>query len=158
MSTQHGGQSTGGVELDREAELIAKVGVEERLKQRMANLSFDVEYDWLYDQYLSSAEVVKGSHMGILSDEEIKAKGIQYAMYQARRLETEENRYPDDWENRRRRVFRRDGYECTNCGQDDTQLHCHHRVFVSQGGSHELHNLTTLCKNCHQKKHPHSDI
>ncbi|MBX0325570.1 HNH endonuclease [Halomicroarcula sp. F13] len=68
------------------------------------------------------------------------------------------NELPNDWENRRRRVYRRDQYQCQNCGvrggeQGDTELHAHHIVPKSSGGNHVGSNLVTLCRSCHIKVH-----
>jgi len=68
--------------------------------------------------------------------------------------------YPDDWDKRRRRVYERDGYTCQSCGAQggqagNTELHAHHIKPISQGGSHKLGNLTTLCRNCHNQQHDH---
>jgi len=66
--------------------------------------------------------------------------------------------YPPNWDSRRRRVYRRDNYTCTNCGiggggQGDAELHAHHVVPISKGGSHSISNLTTLCRPCHDSIH-----
>jgi len=68
--------------------------------------------------------------------------------------------YPDDWDERRRRVYERDGYTCQSCGSQggkagNTELHAHHIIPISRGGSNKLSNLTTLCKECHNQKHDH---
>lgn len=68
--------------------------------------------------------------------------------------------YPADWDDRRRKVYQRDGYECQLChaqgGQvGDTELHAHHVTPISEGGSHDLDNLVTLCKSCHNDQHDH---
>lgn len=70
------------------------------------------------------------------------------------------SRYPPDWEDRRRRVYQRDEYQCQRCGArggpyGDLELHCHHIVPISEGGSHALTNLTTLCWRCHDAVHDH---
>jgi 5-methylcytosine-specific restriction enzyme A len=62
--------------------------------------------------------------------------------------------YPDDWESRRQRVYRRDEYQCVNCQHrggphGDVELHAHHIVPKSRGGVHTLSNLITVCKACH---------
>lgn len=44
-------------------------------------------------------------------------------------------------------VHERDGNLCRNCGAKGTQ--CHHIVFRSAGGKHELSNLILLCSHCH---------
>lgn len=69
--------------------------------------------------------------------------------------------YPPDWDQRRREVYPRDRYQCQNCGRrggrhGDHELHCHHIVPKGRGGVHDLTNLITLCKACHDAVHkPH---
>ena len=72
----------------------------------------------------------------------------------------QQNQYPDDWDERRRKVYSRDDYECQSCGAQggsngDTELHAHHKTPLSQGGSNDLSNLITLCKSCHNNQHAH---
>lgn len=67
-------------------------------------------------------------------------------------------RYPDDWDRRRKQVYKRDNYTCQNCGakggpRGDNELHAHHGVPLSKGGSNKLSNLTTYCKECHGAIH-----
>lgn len=66
--------------------------------------------------------------------------------------------YPPDWNERRKKVLKRDGYECQNCGapggpHGSAELHVHHIVPKSSGGSHKLSNLTTECRECHNAIH-----
>lgn len=66
--------------------------------------------------------------------------------------------YPSDWNSRRKKVYRRDDYICQNCGskggpKGTTELHAHHIVPVSRGGSHEMSNLSTVCNQCHMAIH-----
>lgn len=66
--------------------------------------------------------------------------------------------YPSDWASRRKQVYRRDNYTCQNCGakggpKGGVELHAHHVVPVSKGGSHKVSNLTTVCKECHDAIH-----
>lgn len=68
------------------------------------------------------------------------------------------DRYPPDWHSRRRQVLRRDNFTCQNCGAQggsysDTELHVHHSVPISSGGSHNISNLITHCKECHDAIH-----
>lgn len=71
---------------------------------------------------------------------------------------TDEDRYPSDWDSRRKEVYRADGYTCQICGSGggptgNTELHAHHKIPISEGGSHKKGNLTTLCKECHNGIH-----
>lgn len=66
--------------------------------------------------------------------------------------------YPSDWDQRRKAVYQRDGYQCQNCGsaggpKGNTELHAHHIVPKAQGGTHQKSNLITVCKNCHNSIH-----
>jgi len=63
--------------------------------------------------------------------------------------------YPDNWDEIRRRVYRRDNYTCKNCGVRGVELHTHHVVPLKSGGSNNPGNLITLCRRCHRKIHPH---
>jgi hypothetical protein len=62
--------------------------------------------------------------------------------------------YPDDWDDRRKRVLERDDYECQECGATDTILQVHHLTPISEGGSHNLNNLQAICRSCHADEHP----
>ncbi len=53
---------------------------------------------------------------------------------------------------RRRAVYRRDGYRCALC--DSTKyLQVHHYIKRSLGGSNHMHNLICLCSDCHALAH-----
>jgi len=58
------------------------------------------------------------------------------------------DKLPPDWRVRRVRVFHRDGYQCVKCGSRE-HLECDHIVRLSEGGSHDMENLRTLCRDCH---------
>lgn len=65
---------------------------------------------------------------------------------------------PDDWEELRLSVLRRDDWGCQNCGHTggpngDATLHAHHVVPVARGGRSQLSNLITLCERCHVRAH-----
>lgn len=66
--------------------------------------------------------------------------------------------YPSDWEQRRKEVYERDRFTCQNCGRrggphGDHELHAHHIVPKASGGSDDLSNLKTLCRECHNAVH-----
>lgn len=69
--------------------------------------------------------------------------------------------YPSDWDTRRKKVYRRDDYTCQNCGaqggpKGNAELHAHHIVPKSKGGTHQLGNLKTMCSRCHKAIHGNS--
>ena len=51
-------------------------------------------------------------------------------------------------------VYTRDGGKCRVCGRRDN-LHIHHIIFRSQGGTNETSNLITLCLQHHTDVHMH---
>ena len=62
--------------------------------------------------------------------------------------------YPYNWDEIREQALSRDGYKCGNC-ESSYNLHVHHIVPLSKGGTNNLSNLQTLCQDCHKKIHPH---
>lgn len=60
--------------------------------------------------------------------------------------------YPENWEETRLRVFKRDRYTCIRCLKHNgrgTGLTAHHLIPRSEGGGDNDENLVTLCSNCH---------
>lgn len=55
------------------------------------------------------------------------------------------------WAYRKKQVFTRDGYKCVKCSSP-FHLQCDHKVNRSQGGTHSMENLQTLCMKCHDEK------
>jgi 5-methylcytosine-specific restriction endonuclease McrA len=62
------------------------------------------------------------------------------------------------WEKARMRALVRDSFTCQHPGCGETRLRLlqvHHIQPRIQGGTHDLANLTTLCKQHHADRHPH---
>jgi len=56
------------------------------------------------------------------------------------------------WSAIRQQVLQRDGYTCQLCGFLATSnLHIHHILKRTDGGTDHLDNLLTLCPSCHSK-------
>ena len=56
----------------------------------------------------------------------------------------------------RHEVFVRDGYRCKECGasvEDGATLEIDHIVPVAKGGTNDIDNLQTLCKECNRAKY-----
>ena len=55
----------------------------------------------------------------------------------------------------RHEVFKRDGYRCRECGasKDETILEIDHIIPVARGGTNDIDNLQTLCRECNRMKH-----
>lgn len=63
-------------------------------------------------------------------------------------------RLPPDWQSRRLRVLRRDGYRCQErthtgilCAQPAGEVD-----HIERGDNHDERNLRAICKACHAKK------
>ena len=67
------------------------------------------------------------------------------------------NVYGPNWEALRAQVRARDGYRCQVCGApEQSRAHdVHHKIpfrsFSSQEQANQMHNLITLCPNCHRR-------
>lgn len=55
----------------------------------------------------------------------------------------------------RKAVYGRDGYCCALC-DDNRTIQVHHVVPRGQGGTNSMHNLITLCAQCHAWCHGHN--
>jgi hypothetical protein len=73
---------------------------------------------------------------------------------------TKDGKNPSDWSIRRSLVWRRDQMKCQCCGMylNLEECHIHHIQRRSDGGTHELTNLVTLCKDCHTKMPGHEKM
>jgi len=56
------------------------------------------------------------------------------------------------WNVIRARIFERDDYTCTYCGERGRSLECDHIFPVARGGRHTDDNLTTACRPCNRSK------
>ena len=54
------------------------------------------------------------------------------------------------WQQKRLRVFERDGWACTLCGDKDTTLHVHHLYYEGAPWDVPDYALRTLCAPCHE--------
>lgn len=59
---------------------------------------------------------------------------------------------PSEWVPIRQRIFARDDFTCTYCGERGGQLECDHIHPLSRGGSNDDDNLTTACRPCNRAK------
>ena len=62
------------------------------------------------------------------------------------------------WAQQRFKAKQRDEFLCQECGvfvghNSSVTAHVHHITPVSEGGSHKLENLVTLCADCHSETH-----
>lgn len=64
---------------------------------------------------------------------------------------------PGNWGTVRNAALERDSYSCRICGVSNgmrgIELHVHHLVPRERGGSNELRNLITVCRECHINIH-----
>ncbi|NNV07137.1 HNH endonuclease [Geobacillus sp. MMMUD3] len=69
--------------------------------------------------------------------------------------------FVEDYQRQRDRAMKRDNFACQRCGMTrrehyeafNQDLHTHHIVPRSWGGSNYMDNLITLCRNCHVEIH-----
>lgn len=56
------------------------------------------------------------------------------------------------WQKKRLEILKRDNFICQSCGDEESQLHVHHKSSEYGKYIYEYENnvLITLCKNCHE--------
>lgn len=59
--------------------------------------------------------------------------------------------------NIRMAVIQRDGFRCMCCGKQDVRLEVHHIMPRRLGGTNQMGNLISLCKQCHQTTEHHEE-
>jgi hypothetical protein len=61
-----------------------------------------------------------------------------------------------EWQERRQRILKRDGFRCQVCNSSE-RLNVHHRDYTRRGYENDS-DLTTLCQGCHQVFHENSRL
>lgn len=62
--------------------------------------------------------------------------------------------YPVYWNKLRWALFKKQGYRCQSCGSyAKGNLHLHHKIPITRGGSSNEDNLMVLCSDCHFNIH-----
>jgi len=65
-----------------------------------------------------------------------------------------DERYPLNWNKLRFAIFKKYNYRCARCGKySQGNLHLHHIIPLSCGGSNSISNLVPLCPECHYEIH-----
>jgi len=96
---------------------------------------------------------------GLSSDQRLALKVMRAYRRKLLRAKLHRNAdYPHDWDKRAAKVRGMDGDQCRECGGTWVpgliDMHVHHIIHKSNGGSHNPNNLVTLCHPCHNKEHP----
>lgn len=60
------------------------------------------------------------------------------------------NLYTENWDDIRKKVYKRDGHKCVMCGKKG-KLHAHHIVPVRVSKNNSLSNLVSVCEKCHRR-------
>lgn len=58
------------------------------------------------------------------------------------------------WQKIRLEILQRDNFACQICGEDESELHVHHRNYIygKNVWEYEYTDLITLCNECHQQE------
>lgn len=59
------------------------------------------------------------------------------------------------WQRLRLLVMDRDNWACVHCGDCETTLHVHHKVYCGKPWESSMEDLQTLCESCHDLLGPH---
>ena len=72
-------------------------------------------------------------------------------MSEKKKTYVEQLRHPR-WQRKRLEVMGRDGFRCVQCGDEETELHVHHKTYIwgKDPWDYPLGNFDTLCSRCHE--------
>lgn len=72
---------------------------------------------------------------------------------------SEQLRHPN-WQRRRLEIMEASGFECENCGDKETTLNVHHRLYVKgrMVWDYDDQELACLCEPCHRQEHEHREF
>lgn len=59
------------------------------------------------------------------------------------------------WQKRRLEIMDRDGFQCIACGDQESELHVHHKRYRGQPWEAGNDDMQTLCTKCHIALGPH---
>ncbi len=65
--------------------------------------------------------------------------------------------WPPDWEERKRRVIRKNGSICSRCGEEQ-DVYLVHDIPVFEGGTNELDTLRLICRACYTSMYREPNI
>ena len=90
---------------------------------------------------------VEGKWYDEMIEEGVRAIGRRHREREVKR--TQKQIFDKEFLAIRTAVLKRDNYKCVNCNMTGKELHVHHIVPRSEGGTNDLFNLVTLCDDCH---------
>lgn len=64
------------------------------------------------------------------------------------------------WQQKRLKIFERDGWKCMGCGEKDITLNVHHIFYLPKTDPWNVPDglLITLCETCHKDNEQYADI
>ena len=71
----------------------------------------------------------------------------------------EQLKHPN-WQKVRLQELSASNFQCSSCGQSESNLHVHHKQYFKgrMAWEYESHELAVLCENCHASEHIHEEI
>lgn len=58
------------------------------------------------------------------------------------------------WQKKRLEILERDNFTCTECGDKESPLHVHHKIYIfgNEPWDYKDENFITLCELCHDQE------
>lgn len=136
--------------------------IDAALQRQESPMEFERHFRDQRSKWLNDLAANKGASR-LSRQEQIALQFLRAYRRQILRASLERNAtYPEDWPFRAAKVRERDDNKCCRCKNTWSigaiDLHVHHIIHKSNGGSHNPKNLVTLCHVCHNKEHPEQDF
>ncbi len=120
----------------------------------------EVEWGILYNKYhenIYNAADIEETVARLYADDDVTNKaGIYYYIFDGKEKHLHIRQF-EDWQ--KETVYEKQNQKCADCGQhfEIGEMEAHHKKRWVDGGHTEIDNCVMLCKDCHDKRHNHSD-
>ena len=86
-------------------------------------------------------------------------KPFFYGVFMSKDAFSDQYKHPK-WQKKRLEMLDAASFQCSNCGEQDSQLHVHHKTYIKgrKIWDYKPSQLAVLCEKCHASEHAAKDV
>lgn len=127
-----------------------------KYRKKMDEVEWGILYNKYHEKPCNAAEIEETVARLYADDDVTNKAGIYYYIFDGKEKYLHIRQF-EDWQ--KETVYERQNHNCADCGQhfEIGEMEAHHKKRWVDGGHTEIDNCVMLCKDCHDKRHNHSD-